>query len=98
MTAAEYLSLEKDQIFPKLGKMTKDEAKILSNEVLQEARKSYNQADHFYYLIQHLESIRAIEEEQSRLKSVFWVFGLVMIVFFGYVGYLIYQLRQFAKN
>lgn len=89
---------DQDAVLSSIEKLSKEESQELVTKVRKEARKDYPQIDRFYFLISHLEEINAIEKEQARLKSVFWVFGLGFLLFSGFVVLLILRINRLSQE
>jgi hypothetical protein len=98
VTATELLQMEESAAFNSIGKLSKEEAAELITQIRGTARKEYAQVDKFYLLISHLESIKAIEEEQARLKSLNLVYGLGLFLVLGLLGYILYSQRKTIQN
>ncbi|TGK11557.1 hypothetical protein EHO60_04445 [Leptospira fletcheri] len=98
LTAKEFLSKDLDSVFPIIQGLKKKDADILVSQIREEARKSWPQADQFYFLINHLSTISAIEEEQTRLKGLLWVYVLALALFCGFVGYVLYRQRKLVRE
>ncbi len=98
VTAIELLQMEESAAFNTIGKLSKEDAAELITQVRGTARKEYAQVDKFYLLISHLESIKAIEEEQARLRSLNLVYGLGLILVLGLLGYILYSQRKTIQN
>lgn len=94
----EFLKMDLDRALPLVESLSKEDAKVLVSELRTEIKKSYSQADHFYFLISHLEEIQAIEKEQARLRSLLWVYGLAFFLFFGFLGFLLLRQRQAIRD
>ncbi len=98
VTATELLQMEESAAFNAIGKLSKEDAAELITQIRSSARKEYAQVDKFYLLISHLESIKAIEEEQARLKSLNLVYGLGLFLVLGLLGYILYAQRKTIQN
>ncbi|TGK18096.1 hypothetical protein EHO61_11635 [Leptospira fluminis] len=98
LTAKEFLSKDLDSVFPIIQGLKKKDADILVSQIREEARKSWPQADQFYFLINHLSTISAVEEEQTRLKGLLWVYVLALALFCGFVGYVLYRQRKLVRE
>jgi hypothetical protein len=94
LSAKEFLNLELEKTLPLIEKLSKEETKELITSLRIEARTSYPKIDHFYFLISHLEEMTAIEKEQARLKSLLWVFGLALVLFMGFLAFLLLRQRK----
>ncbi len=90
--------MELDKTLPLIETLTKEQTKELITSLRQEAKSSYPKIDHFYFLISHLEEVSAIEKEQARLKSLLWVFGLALVLFCGFLGFLLVRQRQAFRD
>lgn len=97
-SAKEFLNMDLDQSLPFMEGLSKEQTKELITSLRQEAKASYPKIDHFYFLISHLEEVSAIEKEQARLKSLLWVFGLALVLFLGFLGFLLLRQRQALKD
>ncbi|EQA63631.1 hypothetical protein [Leptospira alexanderi] len=98
MGAREYLNSDLDQIFPILQKMKKEEAAILITQIREESRKEWPKTDKFYFLISHLESIKAIEEEHERLKSLNEVYFIGALLLSGFLVFSIFRQRTLVRK
>jgi hypothetical protein len=98
VTATELLRMEESAAFNAIGKLSKAEAAELITQIRSSARKEYPQVDKFYLIISHLEAIKAIEEEQARLKSLNLVYGLGLSLVLGLLGYILYSQRKTIQN
>ncbi|MCC6275766.1 MAG: hypothetical protein IT569_07900 [Leptospiraceae bacterium] len=90
----EFLNLSEEEIYPRISRLTKEEAATLVTQIRKDARKSYPEIDKFYLLISHIESIKAISEEESRLKSLNFVYILALALFVGLLGYALFYQRK----
>lgn len=97
-SAEEFLKMDLDKTLPLVESLSKEDSKVLVSELRTEIKKSYPKADHFYFLISHLEEIQAIEKEQARLRSLLWVYGLAFFLFFGFLGFLLLRQRQAIRD
>lgn len=93
-SAHQFLQMQTEEVFPIIERMSRNEAAILVTQIRAEVKKEYPQIDKFYLLISHLESIRAIKEEQKRLKSLHYVYGLALFLFTSVLGYVIFSQRK----
>ncbi|EKR66618.1 MULTISPECIES: hypothetical protein [Leptospira] len=98
MGAKEYLNSDLDRIFPILQKMKKEEAAILITQIREESRKEWPKTDKFYFLISHLESIKAIEEEHERLKSLNEVYFIGALLLSGFLVFSIFRQRTLVRK
>lgn len=98
MGAKEYLNSDLDRVFPILQKMKKEEAATLITQIREESRKEWSNADKFYFLISHLESIKAIEEEQERLKSLNEVYFIGVLLLSGFLVFSIFRQRALIRK
>ena len=97
-TASEFLQMDTEESFPIVAKMSRNDAAVLITQIRQEAKQAYPEIDKFYLLISHLESIRAIQEEQKRLKSLHFVYGLALFLFTAILGYVLFSQRKIIKE
>jgi Ser-tRNA(Ala) deacylase AlaX len=94
INAREILDLNNDAALEKINRLSKEEANVLISQIRAEARKEYKDIDKFYLLISHLESIKAIEEEEKKLKdlNLVYILGLFLVVFV--IGYTLFSQRK----
>lgn len=98
VTAEELLNMGESQAFNTIAKLNKNDAAELITQIRGTAKKEYPNIDKFYLLISHLESIKAIEEEQARLKSLNVVYALGLMLVMGLLGYILYSQRKTIQN
>lgn len=98
LTAKEFLEMKLDSVFPLIQNMSKQEADVLVTQIREEARKSWAQSDNYFFLVEHLTTIKAIEEEQSRLKGLLWVYVLGLVLFSGFVLYVLFRQRKLISE
>jgi hypothetical protein len=98
INAAELLQMQESDAFKAIGKLSKEDSAELITQIRSLARKEYQNIDKFYLLISHLESIKAIEEEQARLKSLNLVYGLGLALILGLLAYILYSQRKTIQN
>lgn len=91
LTAKELLQMDSDRAFEVIGRLNKIQSDELITQIRLEARKEYKEIDKFYLLISHLESIKAIEEEEKKLKDLNLVYGLGLFLFVLLIGYNIFS-------
>jgi hypothetical protein len=94
ITASEILNMDLDRAFEVIAKMNKEEAKVLISSIRVEAKKDYENIEKFYLLISHLESIKAIEEEDKKLRDLNLVYGLGLSLIVLILLYTIYSQRK----
>ncbi|TGM56007.1 hypothetical protein EHQ91_14045 [Leptospira biflexa] len=97
-SADEFLNMDLDKSIRLVESLSKEEAKVLVSDLRAEVKKSYPKADHFYFLISHLEEIQAIEKEQARLKSLLWVYVLAFVLFTGFLGLILLRQRKAIRD
>ncbi|XDD46248.1 hypothetical protein AB3N60_16310 [Leptospira sp. WS39.C2] len=97
-SAEEFLKMDLDKSIRLVESLSKEDSKILVSELRAEMKKSYPKADHFYFLISHLEEIQAIEKEQARLKSLLWVYVLAFVLFTGFLGLILLRQRKAIRD
>ena len=98
LNAEELLRMPTDKAFAAVQKISKEDSKVLISQIRSIAKKEYAHSENFYLLISHLESIRAIEEEQSRLRSLNWVYALGFFLFTGFLVYIWNRERKFLRE
>ncbi len=94
LTATQVLNMPLDEAFQEIRNLNKEETKVLIDQIRVEARKDYPNIEKFYLLISHLESIKAIEEEKSRLKDLNLVYASGLILFLFVLLYVLYSQKQ----
>jgi hypothetical protein len=98
LTSSELLEMEESKSFLVISKMNKEDVASLITQIRSDVRKEYKNIDKFYLLISHLESIKAIEEEQARLKSLNLVYILGLILILLIFAYIIFSQRAALKK
>lgn len=98
LSATELLQMEESAAFKVIGKLSKAESAELITQIRSIVRKENPQIDRLFLLASHLEAIKAIEEEQSRLKSLNLVYGLGLGLVLGLLGYILYSQRKTIQN
>lgn len=93
-SAREFLDMDLDSAFKLIAGLNKEEAKVLSNQILLETRKEYPKAENFYYLISHVEEIKAVKKEENRLWSLISVYVIALVLFGGFLGYVLLKQRK----
>lgn len=94
ITAKEILSMETDKAFELIGRLNKSQTNELISQIRLYAREEYKEIDKFYLLISHLESIKAIEEEDKKLKDLNLVYFLALTLFSFFIGYSLFSQRK----
>jgi hypothetical protein len=95
--AKELMQLEADKAFELIGKLNKVQTEELITQVRLYAREEYKDIDKFYLLISHLESMRAIEEEDKKLKDLNLVYFLALFLFSALIGFNVFSQRKSIK-
>jgi hypothetical protein len=90
----ELMEMDSDRAFELIGRLNKSQSEELITQIRVIARKEYKEIDKFYLLISHLETIKAIEEEEKKLRDLNTVYGLGLFLFVGLVGYSIFAQRK----
>jgi hypothetical protein len=98
LTATDLLQMQESQAFNAIGKLSKEDSAEIITQIRSSVRKEYPNIDKFYLVISHLESIKAIEEEQARLRSLNLVYGLALLLVLGLLGYILYSQRKTIQN
>ncbi len=94
LSVKDFFSLSEQESFNSISKLSKEETASLITSIRSEARKDYKDIDKFYLLISHLESIKAIEEEQERLKGLNLVYQISLLLILLLLGYIIYSQKK----
>lgn len=94
ITAKELLSMETDKAFELIGRLNKTQTSELISQIRLYAREEYKEIDKFYLLISHLESIKAIEEEDKKLKDLNLVYFLALTLFSSFIGFSLFSQRK----
>jgi len=87
-----------DQAFESIAKLNKEQTLTLINQIRVEAKKDYPNIEKFYLLISHLEAIKAIEEEEKKLRDLNLVYLLGLILLIGVLLYTIYSQRKALES
>jgi hypothetical protein len=95
--AKELMQMEADKAFALIGKLNKVQTEELITQVRLYAREEYKDIDKFYLLISHLESMRAIEEEDKKLKDLNLVYFLALFLFSALLGFNVFSQRKSIK-
>ncbi len=90
----ELMEMDSDRAFELIGRLNKSQSEELITQIRVIARKEYKEIDKFYLLISHLETIKAIEEEEKKLRDLNTVYGLGLFIFVSLVGYSIFAQRK----
>ncbi|HMV41159.1 MAG TPA: hypothetical protein PK079_05630 [Leptospiraceae bacterium] len=90
--------MNESEAFRVIEKLRKEEASELITQIRSVVRKDYKEIDKFYLLISHLETIKAIEEEQARLRSLNLVYGLGLFLVIGLLLYVLVSQRKTIQN
>lgn len=90
--------MQESEAFNAISKLSKEDSAEIITQIRSSARKEYPNIDKFYLVISHLESIKAIEEEQARLRSLNLVYGLALLLVLGLLGYILYSQRKTIQN
>lgn len=90
----ELMEMDSDRAFELIGRLNKPQSEELITQIRVIARKEYKEIDKFYLLISHLETIKAIEEEEKKLRDLNTVYGLGLFIFVSLVGYSIFAQRK----
>ena len=97
VTAKELMQMEADKAFELIGRLNKSQTDELITQVRVYAREEYKDIDKFYLLISHLESMRAIEEEDKNLKDLNLVYFLALALFSALIGFNVFSQRKSIK-
>ena len=98
ISVKELFSMEESKSYQIIAKLNKEQTAELITQIRSEYRNDFKELDKFYLLISHLESIKAIEEEQTRLKSLNLVYILGLIMFLGFLFYTILSQKKAIKQ
>lgn len=97
-SAREILDMDTDRAFLIIGKLNKPQTEELITQIRVLARAEYKEIDKFYLLISHLETMKAIEEEDKKLKDLNLVYGLALLLFLGVIGYNIISEKKAIRT
>lgn len=97
-SAKDFLQMKSDKAMKLISGMSKIESAELITEIRKEAKKDFKQIDNFYFLISHLEEIKAVEVEQKRLKSLNLVYGLGLTLLLSFLLYVFMSQRKIIKE
>jgi hypothetical protein len=94
ISAKELLSMDSDKAFELIGRLNKTQTSDLISQIRVYAREEYKEIDKFYLLISHLENIKAIEEEDKKLKDLNLVYFLALTLFSAFIGFSLFSQRK----
>lgn len=94
ISAKEILKMDIDSAFELIGRLNKTQTAELITQIRLVAREEYKDIDKFYLLISHLETMKAIEEEEKKLKDLNLVYGLALGLFVVLIGYNIFSQKK----
>lgn len=97
-SAKDLLNMDMDSAYGTIEKMSKEESQEIITQIRALYREKDPEIDKFYFLISHLEEIRAIEKEQSRLKSLNWVYSLGFLLIMGLLVYIWLHQRKIQNQ
>jgi hypothetical protein len=98
ISVKDLFSMEESKSYQVIAKLNKEQTAELITQIRAEYRNEFKELDKFYLLISHLESIKAIEEEQARLKSLNLVYVLGLILLLSFLFYIILSQRKAIKQ
>ena len=98
ISSTEILAMEESKSYSYIAKLNKEEVASLITQIRSDVRKEFKNIDKFYLLISHLESIKAIEEEQSRLKNLNLVYALGLLLLLSLLAYVLFSQRAALKK
>lgn len=97
-TGQDLMNMSTDSAMEAIAKMSKSDAEEIISEVRQTAKKDYKKIDNFYFIISHLEEIKAVETEQKRLQSLNLVYILALFLVLFFLVYLFINQRRISKE
>ena len=97
-TAQQFMEMNTEEAFSAISKMNKEDSTVLITQIRKEAKKDYKKIDNFYFLISHLEEIKAVEIEQNRLRSLHLVYILALLLFLSFLIYVFINQRKIIKE
>ncbi len=77
-----------------IKKYNAKEAEVLNTQLLSLLRPRNPDVDRVYGLIRHLETLRADAQAQNRLNTLLYVLGLTLLLFTGFLIYVIMDQRN----
>lgn len=98
LSARELLEMDTDKAIPIISNLSKTESEELITQIRVEAKKDFEKIDNYYFLIHHLESIVAIEKEQTRLNSLHLVYILGLILFVSFLVFIFIKQRKAIES
>ncbi|MCR9143600.1 MAG: hypothetical protein NXI24_15235 [bacterium] len=81
-----------------IKKFNAKEAEILNTQLLALIRPRNPDVDRVYGLIRHLESLRADAQAQNRLDTLLYVLALTLLLFTGFLIYVIIDQRRSLRE
>jgi hypothetical protein len=88
------LQMPVNQANEAIKKYNAKEAEILNTQLLSLLRPGNPDVDRVYGLIRHLETLRADAQAQNRLNTLLYVLGLTLLLFSGFLIYVIVDQRR----
>jgi len=74
--------------------MSESDASSALSQIRALARPANPDLDRAYYLLEHLERIRASELAQKRLNNLLLVIGTTMFLFIAYLTFILFSQRR----
>ncbi len=92
--ARRVMALQPEAAKKHIATLSPTEARNLLSQVRFIARKNNPDLDKVYYLVQHLETLKATDLAQRRLNNLLLVLGLTLLLFTAFLGYVILDQRR----
>lgn len=96
--AKELLKMDEAAAKEEIKKLSESETKAIITQVIYLSRAKNPDIDHLYYLLDHLETVRATALAQRRLDNLLIVFFLTLALFTGILIYTIADQRSSIKK
>lgn len=91
--ARQFLKLEPVAAKKQIETMSPTEASGLISQIRFLKKQTHPDLDHLYYLLEHLQTLKATALAQKRLNNLLWVLGLTLALFSIFFIYIIWDQR-----
>lgn len=92
------LALDAPQMKARIESMSGEEASRVLSQIRFLVRDKNPDVDRIYYVMEHLESVRASDLAQRRLNNLLLVIALTLTLFVGYMIFLHVDQRRAVKR
>ncbi len=92
------LELPAKEAIKQIEQLSEQEAIELSSQIRFILQSQVPNINHIYYLLRHVESLRADRLANQRLHNLLWVIALTLMLFSSFLIYTIYNQYQSLKK